>query len=121
MNTIINATYLISGIYTNFCTFICKKCDVGYYAINRGVYFTEEDHVVIKFLHQNKGQAQAFGKRISVENWKIVGLNKLLKKIDDIVSIARLPGILCLPFEQVMKLMNTGSVYNFNFIITQHY
>jgi len=28
--------YLISGIYTNFRRLLCKKCDVGYYAINHG-------------------------------------------------------------------------------------
>jgi len=35
--------------------------------------FTEEDHVVIKFLHQIKGYSSTFGKRISVEkkeNWR---------------------------------------------------
>jgi len=30
-------TYLISGMYTNFRRLMCKKCDVGYYAINHGV------------------------------------------------------------------------------------
>jgi len=34
MNIIVDATYLISGIYTNFRTFLCTKCDVGCYAIN---------------------------------------------------------------------------------------
>ena len=29
---------IISGIYTNFCSLQCKKCDVGYYVINHGVY-----------------------------------------------------------------------------------
>ena len=38
MNIIIDVTYLISGIYTNLCTFLCKKCDIGYYVINHGVY-----------------------------------------------------------------------------------
>ena len=36
------------------CTFLCKKCDKGYYVIKTMV-FTEEDHVVIKFLYQYKG------------------------------------------------------------------
>jgi len=31
MNIIIDITYLISGIYTIFHTFRCKKCDIGYY------------------------------------------------------------------------------------------
>jgi len=31
-------SYLISGIHTDFRTFLCKKCDVGYCAINHGVY-----------------------------------------------------------------------------------
>ena len=31
MNIIINDTYRISGLYTNFHAFLCKKCDVGYY------------------------------------------------------------------------------------------
>ena len=38
MNIIVDVTYLISGIYTNFHTFVCKKCDVGYYVINHGGY-----------------------------------------------------------------------------------
>ena len=29
-----HAVYLISRSYTNFCTFLCRKCDVGYYVIN---------------------------------------------------------------------------------------
>jgi len=38
MNIIINATYWISGIYTNFRRLLLhKKCDVGYYVINDGV------------------------------------------------------------------------------------
>ena len=28
---------LISGIYTNFCLLLCKKCDVGYYIIYHGM------------------------------------------------------------------------------------
>ena len=31
VNIIIDVTYLISGIYTDFSTFLCKNCDVGYY------------------------------------------------------------------------------------------
>jgi len=38
MNVIVNFNYSISGIYTNFRTFLCKKCDVGYYVINHGAY-----------------------------------------------------------------------------------
>jgi len=38
--------------------------------------FTEKDHVAIKFLRRNKGYS-AIGARISVENLKIGGLNKL--------------------------------------------
>ena len=30
-NIAIDVTSLISGIYTTFHTFLCKKCDVGYY------------------------------------------------------------------------------------------
>jgi len=38
MNIIVDVTYLISGIYTNFRRLLlCKKCDVGYYVINNGV------------------------------------------------------------------------------------
>jgi len=37
MNVVIGATYLMSGIYTNFCRLLCKKCDAGYYVINRCV------------------------------------------------------------------------------------
>jgi len=38
MNIVIDVTYLICRIYTNFCACLCKKCDVGYYIINHGVY-----------------------------------------------------------------------------------
>jgi len=38
MNIIVDVICLISGIYINFRTFLCKKCDVGYYVINHGVY-----------------------------------------------------------------------------------
>ena len=31
---IIDVTYLISGIYTNFRRLLCKKFDEGYYVIN---------------------------------------------------------------------------------------
>jgi len=37
MNIIIDVTYLISGNYTNFRSFLCKMCDVRYYIINQGV------------------------------------------------------------------------------------
>jgi len=29
INMIVDVTYLIYGIYTNFCRLLCKKCDVG--------------------------------------------------------------------------------------------
>ena len=29
-----NSVYLISGSYTNFCTFLCNKCDIGYDVVN---------------------------------------------------------------------------------------
>ena len=38
MNIIIDVTYFISGIYTNFHRLLlCKKCDIRYYVINHGV------------------------------------------------------------------------------------
>ena len=37
MNIVVDGTYLISGIYTNFRRLLCKKCDVGYYVIGYGV------------------------------------------------------------------------------------
>ena len=48
MNIIIDLTYLISGIYTNFCRLLCKKCDVGYYVINHGV--NEIDYYRLVFI-----------------------------------------------------------------------
>ena len=33
MSNITAVTYLVSRIYTNFRTFLCKKCDVGYYCV----------------------------------------------------------------------------------------
>ena len=37
MNIVIDVTYVIYGIYTNFRRLLCKNCDVGYYVINHGV------------------------------------------------------------------------------------
>jgi len=37
MNIIIDGTYLISGISTNFHSLLCENCDVGYYIISHGV------------------------------------------------------------------------------------
>jgi len=34
---VIDVTYLLSGIYTNFRRLLCKKCDVGYYVINHEI------------------------------------------------------------------------------------
>jgi len=36
VSIIIDVTYLISGIYTDFHRLLCKKCDVGYYVNNHG-------------------------------------------------------------------------------------
>jgi len=35
--SIMDANYLVTGMYTNFRRLLCKKCDVGYYVINHGV------------------------------------------------------------------------------------
>jgi len=32
--TAVVSVRLISGSYINFCTFLYKKCDLGYYVIN---------------------------------------------------------------------------------------
>jgi len=37
MNVVIDVTYLICWIYTNFRRLLCKKSDVGYYVISHGV------------------------------------------------------------------------------------
>ena len=37
MTIIIDITSLISGIYANFRTLLCKMCNAGYYVINHGV------------------------------------------------------------------------------------
>ena len=37
MNIIIDVTCLICGIYTDFHRLLCKRCDVEYYVIKRGV------------------------------------------------------------------------------------
>ena len=39
VNIIVDVTDLISGIYTNFRTLLCKMCDVGYYVIKHMVYW----------------------------------------------------------------------------------
>ena len=38
MNIIIDVTYLVSSINTTFHIFLCKKCDIGYYIVNRDIY-----------------------------------------------------------------------------------
>jgi len=43
INIIIDVSYLISGIYTNFFRLLCKKCDVGYYVINHGACDETDD------------------------------------------------------------------------------
>ena len=54
VNIIIDVTYLICWIYNNFKRLLCKKCDVGYYAINRGVmnwcWQFQFHHYYTKFL-----------------------------------------------------------------------
>ena len=35
--SIMDANYLVTGMYTNFRRLLCKKCDVGYYVTNHGV------------------------------------------------------------------------------------
>ena len=48
MNIIIDVTYFICGIiYTNFRTFLCKKCDVGYCVISHGVYRRRSCHPLV--------------------------------------------------------------------------
>ena len=37
MNIVIDVTYLISWIYTNYRRLLCKKSDVGYFVIDQGV------------------------------------------------------------------------------------
>ena len=37
MNIIIDVTYLISGINTDFHRLLCIECDVGHYVISHGV------------------------------------------------------------------------------------
>jgi len=50
MNIIINVTYLMSGICTNFCRLRCKKCDVRYYVVNHGVMTNEIDDYQLMFI-----------------------------------------------------------------------
>ena len=56
MNIVVDVNYLISRIYTNFRTLLCKKCDVGFYAINHGVNETDDYRLVfivsISLLHK---------------------------------------------------------------------
>ena len=56
LNVIIDVTYLMSGIYTDFRRLLCKKCDVGYYVINHGVIKIDDYRLVfivsISFLHK---------------------------------------------------------------------
>jgi len=33
VNIIIDVNYLVYEIFTNYCTFLCKKCDIGYYYV----------------------------------------------------------------------------------------
>jgi len=56
LNIIIDDTYLISGIYTNFHRLLCEKCDVGYYVIYHGVMIIDDYRLVfivsISLLHK---------------------------------------------------------------------
>jgi len=103
MNIIVDVTYLISRISTNFHTFLCKKCDIGCYVINHGVFRSRS---CCNFCIKIKGYsaiARRLVKEFMLKSWNIGGLNKLLKKIDDIDS-----DIKHFVFtSQVMKLMTT--------------
>ena len=63
----LSSMLLISGIYTNFCNFLCIK-DITPLTM----VFTEEDRVVIKFLHQNKGySSRHLLKEFPLKNWQV--------------------------------------------------
>jgi len=48
MNIVIDFTCQISGIYTNFCGLLCKKCNVGYCVINW--WYNEIDDYQLAFI-----------------------------------------------------------------------
>ena len=50
VNIIVDVTCLISGIYTNLCIFLCKKCDVVY-VVNRGVNRRTSRHRLVFQFH----------------------------------------------------------------------
>ena len=54
---VIDVTYLVSGIYTNFRTFLCKKCDVGYYCVYQSSNEIDDYRLVfmvsVSFITQN--------------------------------------------------------------------
>jgi transposase len=55
--------------------------------------FTNDDKVAIKFLRQNKGYgAKRLMSEFPTKSWKLSGLKKLIKKIDETGSIERRPG-----------------------------
>ena len=55
--------------------------------------FTHEDRVLIKCLRESKGySARRFLKEFPDKNWKVGGLNKLIRKIDSFGTINHLPG-----------------------------
>ena len=55
--------------------------------------FTHEDRVLIKCLRESKGySARRFLKEFPNKNWKVGGLNKLIRKIDSFGTINHLPG-----------------------------
>ena len=54
--------------------------------------FTDEDKVLIKCLRESKGySARQFLKEFPNKNWKLGGLNALIRKIDAFGTIHRLP------------------------------
>jgi len=85
--------------------------------------FTEEDCVVIKFLRQNKGySARRFVKEFPLKNWKIGGLNELLKKSIDTGSTLGCPAAVG---EEPPELSDENvecvrDIRSSNFIITQN-
>jgi len=89
---------IISGIYTNFHIFLCKKCDVGYYVINHGVYRRRSCCNTISV--SNKGYS---ARHISVEKLAVWTNFNTEEKDDTDSNIKH-----CMFTSQVIKLMITG-------------
>ena len=70
-STSYNSVYLISGSYNNFLTFLCKKSDVGYYAINH-VHHHHHHHLFAEYAKMNSKICNVPDTKANVHDWWLI-------------------------------------------------